>query len=291
MFVGGRLRPTCSQAKDTSASTASSTGSSLGQRSSVGGPRISKERCNEIRSTIHGTLHNLAIMSAFMTSLAASIYASPPEEPQCWGQPGNAVVAVIEWLSMGCFFTSMILSIALSMDLDGVPDLLLVIHLNNTRFLHAGTTVFTVLGTWFMAMGYGVDLGERSGCIFFWFGLVAAPGFVIISTASFAYLYLQRRKLNEVLATKKMQGEPSLRGLKLGGSYFTCWYDLLPRDELENNEGDEIEKPDKRNNDEESERLGDCGEGDAWDDGDREIPEETMDNADRDHENQSKVHL
>ncbi len=138
----------------------------------------------------------------------------------------------LEWMAMGCFFFTIIASVILSMDISGLPDKLLLRHLLRTqvRYAHALPALLCVCGVILLALGYGIDIGERNGCSFAIFGYVMAPAFAF-STVFFAvFMRWKRQQLHRRCAT---EGEKkALEELALGRAVFNTWHDLLPRSGL-----------------------------------------------------------
>ena len=127
-----------------------------------------------------------------MCALAASLYANPSKTTVCYGDAGYMSVIWLEWFSMGSFFLSISVTVLLSADLSGVPDGLLLRHLQRNQRLHATPMVLTAAGLFLLASGYGVDVDERAGCRLKWLGVVLAPCFPIILVAFAAYLRARR---------------------------------------------------------------------------------------------------
>lgn len=133
-----------------------------------------REFTAQLRESINAALQNNALVASFLTGLSSMIYAEPPGEHLCWynasdpdRQPEddpyyiNNILRDFAYVSICCFIMSVVLSILLATDLDGVPDHLLLVHLKNVRFIHSLPMFATMLGTTVMAMGYGIDLGTR----------------------------------------------------------------------------------------------------------------------------------
>ena len=172
-----------------------------------------------LRTALNAGLQNVGVLAAFMTSLSGAIYVSLPHPNACMGMSWLRAELVLAWMSMGCFFFTIISAVILSDDLDGIPDQLLVRHVRNIRYVHVLPNLGATIGIWTMAIAYGIDIGVRGSglvqddtrrkasalaaaggevvndtgsaaagrpdspeCIGFkTFGLVAAPGFVIVS--------------------------------------------------------------------------------------------------------------
>jgi len=171
-----------------------------------------------LRSTLINSFVNQGLLSAFMCALANGIYVNPPEDPKCRGDSGVKTIYIIEWVSMGCFFLVIILTVILASDMDGVPDYLLLRHLKTNLMLYTLPQPFLYVGLMLLACGYGVDLDERIGCPTFRFGTVAAPCFPLLTFAILKYAQGCRRKTGVSF--------PAVR-THLGVSVFSTWSDLL----------------------------------------------------------------
>merc|ERR1711976_708918 len=88
---------------------------------------------------------------------------------------------------------------------------------------HALPQWATYLGCFMMAMGYGIDIGERRGCSFSVFGLIAAPCFML-AVIVFGIILRKCRQTTRSLhpGTTHTMGE----------ALFISWYDLLPTEDL-----------------------------------------------------------
>ena len=129
---------------------------------------------------------------------------------------------------MGCFFFTIIASVVLSMDVSGVPDSLLFRHLQRrqVRYAHALPALLCLCGVILLALGYGIDIGERNGCSFTIFGFVMAPAFALSALFFAAFMRWKRQQLNSS-CTKEEQKE-LLGELVLGRAVFNTWDDLFP---------------------------------------------------------------
>ena len=234
-----------------------------------------REFTTNLRDTINASLQNNAMIASFLTGLSAIIYTDPSEEHHCFYNASdpdrqftddpytiNHYILDAAYFSMGCFIVSVVLSILLATDLDGVPDHLLLVHLKAVRFFHALPMAATTLGTAVMAVGYGIDLGERNGCLHMYVAIT------MVSLLVLSYIFLQlrlrqhRRNLNRYLnnseAEELMRSDdhPSFGGkakakrrkqelrlvslmkndgaeygatLKLGHAVFATWGDRIPK--------------------------------------------------------------
>jgi len=108
---------------------------------------------------------------------------------------------VVFWVSLGFFFLCVSSSLAIIADLDGVPQKYLFQHFKQkivrSTYQINIPELSMIFGIIFLAVGYAIDVGERSGCIFFYFGCIAAFGFVVMVAALFWVLKRARQRLHE----------------------------------------------------------------------------------------------
>ncbi|GMI31620.1 hypothetical protein TeGR_g2044 [Tetraparma gracilis] len=175
-----------------------------------------------LRQALKDSLTNIGILTAFLCTLGCAAYVEPTAEPKCYGETGLNLVAIILWISMGMFFLAITCTITLALDIDGVPDSLLIPHLEDNLAAHSSPLFLTYAGTFLLATGYGMDLNERVGCPVFPFGLVAAPCFPVVVLGFVAYMRRRRRRLVPLYGAKT--GESMW---KLGVNFFLPWHDLL----------------------------------------------------------------
>lgn len=153
---------------------------------SINGAALAEESSSDddlakdLRDAISGSLINVGVLAALMMALAGAIYVDPPEPPgACYGENMLKTEMAIVWMAMGFFFFSTIGSVVLLMDIDGVPTEYLMTYLYNGQLYYSLPHCATALGIFLTAVGYGIDIGERGGCGFFIFGILAAPCFVL----------------------------------------------------------------------------------------------------------------
>jgi hypothetical protein len=178
-----------------------------------------------LRTTLTNSLVNMGLLSAFMCALANGIYANPPGDPMCRGESAVRTMTIIEWVSMGCFFLTIILTVILASDMDGVPDDLLVRHLRTNLRLYTAPQAFAYVGLMLLACGYGVDLDERIGCPTFRFGALAAPFFPLLTFAVMKYAQSRRRRTGASGENGDENGAAPTPALGL--ALFATWNDLL----------------------------------------------------------------
>lgn len=156
---------------------------------------VEEDFVETLRNNISINQQNLCLISGFMCALAGAVYSNPPEEGLCLGDTGVIATSVIQWFAMGFFFLTICGSVLLASDIDGVPDMLLVAHLQQIEHIFGCVTICTAVGMWLIAIGYGIDIGERNGCLMTVLGLASAPVFPAIVTALFYYLRSKRLRL------------------------------------------------------------------------------------------------
>ena len=162
------------------------------------------------------------------------------------GEIAIGVQLVIEWFAMGCFFITIITTVVICSDLDGVPNHLLLLHLQRplVSMFYDLPALTTWIGVFFLAFGYGIDINERIGGVIcnVYFGYWAAPMFAASTISFLLFLKGKRKELNEFHKSKKqveveVAEEESNRGHNrsedykqdLGRKYFSPWHDIVPR--------------------------------------------------------------
>lgn len=128
-----------------------------------------------------------------MAALACSTYSQPAQDPQCFGDEGVQWVTLLSWHAVGIFFFCMMLSVLLIADLEGVPDEILISHLNDVELAHAAVPVLCFYGVSILAVAYGIDIVVRNGCELKLLGLVGAPILVVFMAVVWVYLRRKRR--------------------------------------------------------------------------------------------------
>lgn len=186
------------------------------------------ELAKELRESINGSLLNVGVLAALMMALAGAIYTDPPDLGECHGEAGLHAQMVITWMAMGFFFFSTISTVVLYMDIDGVPTHLLLNHLYSGRVLFCLPHLATALGIFMTAIAYAIDIGERGGCPFFYFGIVAAPCFVFAIVALWFLCRWRRQTL-----FRELTGGDKNKGRRYQVSYLATWSDRVPvKDEV-----------------------------------------------------------
>lgn len=186
------------------------------------------ELAETLRTASTNFLQNLGLVAAFMCALAANIYVNPPLTPLCYGEEAVQIMVWIEWFAMGFFFLAICTVIVLSLDIDGIPDYLLSVHLSNTRKARTVPLLCTVIGLLLTAVGYGIDIDMRSGCP--WggagLGVILAPCFPLLVVGYSLHLRRQRIALNVMDASKRY-------GNRLGASWVSTWVDRMPQEKAD----------------------------------------------------------
>lgn len=171
----------------------------------------------ELRESVNSSLINVGVLAALMMALSGAIYTDPAPPPgECYGEPMLRTEMVIVWMSMGFYFFSINGALVLHMDVEGIPNSMLMQHLaSGAGTIYCLPHMATALGIFMTAMAYGIDIGERGGCGFFIFGVIAAPGFVMSIVALWFYCRRRRQKL---FATQEYRNKPVI-------SLFATWAD------------------------------------------------------------------
>ena len=118
-----------------------------------------------LRDSLNASLQNCAVVAAFMTALAGAIYVTLPEPTKCMSGEAIAVEMALSWVSMGCFVFTIMASVLLLSDLDGLPDEYLPRHIRSIHYFHALPLVFILVGICCMGMSYGIDIAARGAML------------------------------------------------------------------------------------------------------------------------------
>lgn len=152
----------------------------------------------ELRDSINSSMVNVGVLAALMLALAGAIYTDPAPIPgKCIGEPIQLAEMVIVWMAMGMFFFATIGAMVLYMDVEGVPTNMMLLHLSSKvqMAFYCLPHLSTALGIFLTALAYGIDIGERGGCPFLIFGLIAAPMFVFAIYLLWKFGRDRRKKL------------------------------------------------------------------------------------------------
>ena len=178
---------------------------------------------SDIAECISNELKTLALIAALLSSWAATVYAGelPMDEGLCLGPSMVRATYVIFWISLGWFFLCISSILAIIADLDGVPRQFLFKHLQQrwVRVIYQVPEVSMIGGIVFLALGYGLDVGERAGCAFLGFGLFAAFGFVGLVGVLFVLL---KRARQDLCSHEKEEKH-------LGKSFIATWRDRMDK--------------------------------------------------------------
>ena len=179
-----------------------------------------------LRAKVQSQHQNIGVVAAFMAALAGQAYfGAVTDRPRCLGEDAVAWQIAIQWFTMGMFFAAINSSILMLMDLAGVPDGLLVRHMESSaaQCTHALPAACTLVGTIALAMGYAIDLGERLGCRYSVAGFVCAPLFAGFTVA----LGLFMRRTRRQLFMRHMPPAATPTPCLLGRAYINTWHDKI----------------------------------------------------------------
>ena len=162
---------------------------------------IEKAVAADIAVCISNQLKTLGLIGALLSSWAVTVYGGerPFDDGLCFGRGMVQASYVVFWVSLGFFFLCVSSSLAIIADLDGVPQKYLFRHFKQrtVRLTYQIPEISMIFGIIFLAAGYAIDIGERSGCIFFYFGCAASFGFVSMVAALFWILRRARQHLRD----------------------------------------------------------------------------------------------
>ena len=91
--------------------------------------------CNNLKSTITSHLTNLGLIAALLSSWGVSVYAEGTHDDggRCLGEVGIKSAVALFWFSLGFFFLCVCSTIALQVDLNGVPEFFFIEHFRNSK--------------------------------------------------------------------------------------------------------------------------------------------------------------
>ncbi len=164
---------------------------------------IEKAVAADVAICISNQIKTLGLIAALLSSWAVTVYGGerPFDDGLCFGPAMVQASYVVFWVSLGFFFLCVSSSLAIIADLDGVPQKYLFQHFKQkivrSTYQINIPELSMIFGIIFLAVGYAIDVGERSGCIFFYFGCIAAFGFVVMVAALFWVLKRARQRLHE----------------------------------------------------------------------------------------------
>ena len=210
---------------------------------------IEKLLAADIATCISNQSQTTALIAALLSTWAVTVYGGerPVDDGLCFGETMVSATYVVFWISLGFFFVCVSSSLAIIADLDGVPQKHLYRHLKQkvVRLTYQIPEFTMILGVICLALGYAMDVGERAGCAFFYFGCVASFSFVVIVSLLFWVLKQARKQLHEETVSSHSQSDMGAKPPR--GKYFIAtWRDRLDycideiRNTSQNNMGSRI---------------------------------------------------
>ena len=188
---------------------------------------IQKVVAADVAACIINESKTLGLMAALLSSWAATVYAgeAPMDEGLCYGRFMLKVSYVIFMSSLGFFFVCVSSTLAIIADLDGVPQKYLFKHLQtgHVRLIYQLPQISMIGGVVFLALGYSIDVGERAGCNFLYFGCLVSFGFV----ALVAMLFCLLKKARKQLRNEFTENSDESNNVVLGRYYLATWRDRL----------------------------------------------------------------
>ena len=184
--------------------------------------KAKKAIATDVAISINETMKTLGLLAALLSSWAVAIYAgeAPLDGGLCFGRPMVQAAYVVYWVCLGFFFLCVSCSLAIIVDLNGVPQKYLFQHLQHkyVRVIYLIPECSMVLGVIFLSVGYAMDIGERAGCIFFYAGCAAIVGFV--GSVALIFWYLKRARKE---SSKTYFGDDEY----LGKNVIATWRDRI----------------------------------------------------------------
>lgn len=190
---------------------------------------IEKLVAADIAICISNQSKTVALIAALLSSWAVTVYGGerPFDDGLCFGQSMVQASYVVFWISLGFFFVCVSSSLAIIADLDGVPQKYLYRHFKQkvVRLTYQIPEITMMAGVICLALGYAMDVGERAGCAFFYFGCVASFGFIFMVALLFWVLKRARRQLLHQDTTNSSSS--NLHNNPLGNHVIATWRDRL----------------------------------------------------------------
>ena len=191
----------------------------------------------DIAEAISASLKTVGLIAALLSSWGSTVYAGEqhPNGGLCYGSSMVKASLCMFWISLGWFFLCVSSTLVIVADLDGIPHHLLLQHLQQTKvqIIYQVPELSIIGGVIFLAIAYAIDIGERAGCTYLYFGLCAAPGFVLTISIMFVILRNERQRLNDRLTIKGSgtSGTTTTTTKKnlnpLGTHWIASWRDRL----------------------------------------------------------------
>ena len=184
--------------------------------------KIEKLVAADIAICISNQSKTVALIAALLSSWAVTVYGGERPTGLCFGESMIHASYVVFWISLGFFFVCVSSSLAIIADLDGVPQKFLYRHFKQkvVRITYQIPEFTMMLGVICLAVAYAMDVGERAGCAFFYFGCVASLAFVVVVAILFWLLKRARMQLHRDTDNKAVNPP-------LGNHVIATWRDRL----------------------------------------------------------------
>ena len=192
-----------------------------------------EELADRLRASITSAMQNYSMIAAFTVAMASDVYVEGADVPMSeatgfvdngwctpyWTEIRRGYITCV-LMAAALFIGTCVTAIFVILDIDGVPDSLLLLHLWRSRLLYNVPCVLLVAAILFLGVGYALEATMRLGCVWIFPGVVMPLLFLLILAIWLPYLR-QRRK---VLALT--DGAPE--NIELGVAWFATWSDQIP---------------------------------------------------------------
>ncbi len=192
-----------------------------------------EELADRLRASITSAMQNYSMIAAFTVAMASDVYVEGADVPMSeaagfvdngwctpyWEEIRRGYITCV-LLAAALFIGTCVTAIFVILDIDGVPDSLLLLHLWRSRLLYNVPCVMLIMAILFLGAGYALEATMRLGCVWIFPGVVMPLLFLLILALWLPYLR-QRRK---VLALT--DGAPE--NIELGVAWFATWSDQIP---------------------------------------------------------------
>jgi hypothetical protein len=164
----------------------------IGENEHESSTRHSNEE--ELRHGCISSLQNIAMVSALMSGWIISVYVGTVQISKCGGDMFIYITLYSAWITLGFFFVAILTSLAILVDIDGVPSQLILDYM--TSKVAARIMILPYLSfccaILSMVISFIFDFGSRTNCFGFYFACAAGSGFIGCVVAIFIILRKNR---------------------------------------------------------------------------------------------------
>ena len=178
-----------------------------------------------LRVSITSSMQTFMTAAAFLAALSAVVLVELPDESKCEDLPypeWAEYQGVFSWLGLSMLVTDLFAAMLVVIDIDGVPDDLLLDHAYCSTWLHNMPVHLLVLGITFNTLAFIIDSGLRHGCRHLHLNGAISAGCYVLVFGSFCYMRHRRKALRH-----------DARYQHVGHAWLATYADRLPEKERE----------------------------------------------------------